>query len=82
MRITITLTVEMGRPPRLSYDIQAADTQKIRETLQVLKENLPALADIGDVKYVRDRENGRKIDVETTYEQAHIYSGAELILTC
>lgn len=77
MKITVTLTQEKtGR----SCDIQVSDTQKIEDTLTVLKENLTAFGGINRTAYVKEAESGRKIDVKATYEQAHIYSGAELLL--
>lgn len=77
MKITITLT----RPnQKRSYDIQVSHIQKIEDTLQVLKENLPMFADIAQTSYVKDAESGRKIDIHFTYEQARIYSGTKLLI--
>lgn len=77
MKITFTLTrISKGT----SYDIQVLDEQRIKDTLQVLKENLPMFADISDVFHVEDADSGRKISTEDTYEKAKIYSGAELLI--
>lgn len=77
MKITITLTQEKtGR----SFNIQVSDTQKIEDTLIVLKENLAAFANLNDAVYVKEADSGRRIAVSSTYGQAHIYSGSELIL--
>lgn len=77
MKITITLT---RSDQKRSYDIQVPHIQKIEDTLQVLKDNLPMFADVPQVSYVEDAESGRKIDTQYTYEQAHIYSGAKLLI--
>lgn len=77
MKITFTLT-QVGKG--ISHDIQAASTQKISDTLQVLKENLPAFADITSAIKVIEADSGREIQIEDTYEQARIYSGAQLLI--
>ncbi len=77
MKITITLT----RPDQTkSCDIQVSHIQKIADTLQVLKENLPMFADLSETSYIKEAESGRKIDICLTYEQAHIYSGTKLLI--
>lgn len=77
MKITFTLTqVDKG----LSQDIQISNTQRIIDTLQVLKENLPVFADISLEERIIEADSGREINIENTYEQAHIYSGAELLI--
>lgn len=77
MKITITITL----PQRArSYDIQMEDTQKITDTLQVLQDNLGLFRHAEQIHTVRDNETGRQIDTEQTYEQAMIYSGAELLV--
>ena len=77
MKITITITL----PQRArSYDIQMEDTQKITDTLQVLQENLLLFRHAEQIRTVREKETGRQIDTEQTYEQAMIYSGAELLI--
>lgn len=77
MKITITIT--HGRTGK-SYDIQVSDEQRIEETLDVLKNNLPIFSDIGDAAYIREKESGRRVTTDLTYAQAHIYSGAELLI--
>ncbi|MBO5487262.1 MAG: hypothetical protein J5988_10125 [Eubacterium sp.] len=77
MKITITMTQESTGK---SCDIQVSDTQKIEDTIQVIKENLGVFQKLGNISYVRDADSGRKIDVESTYEQTHICSGAKLLL--
>ena len=77
MKITFTLTqVDKG----ISYDIQADSTQKISDTLHVLKDNLPVFADISLENSVIEADSGRKIQIGDTYEQARIYSGAQLLI--
>lgn len=77
MKITITITL----PQRArSYDIQMEDTQKITDTLQVLQDNLLLFRHAEQIRTVREKETGRQINTEQTYEQAMIYSGAELLI--
>lgn len=77
MKITITITL----PQRArSYDIQMEDTQKIMDTLQVLQDNLGLFQHAKEIRIVRDKETGRRIDTEQTYEQAMLYSGVELLI--
>ncbi|MDE6748386.1 MAG: hypothetical protein K2K21_04890 [Lachnospiraceae bacterium] len=77
MKITITITL----PQRdRSYDIQMEDTQKITDTLQVLQDNLLLFRHAEQIRTVREKETGRQINTEQTYEQAMIYSGAELLI--
>lgn len=77
MKITFTLTqVNTGK----SFDIQVSSEQQIKDTLQVLQENLPAFKDLPEAPYIEEAETGKQIDTEETYEQAHIYSGARLCI--
>ncbi|MDO4304898.1 MAG: hypothetical protein Q4D94_13405 [Bacillota bacterium] len=77
MKITITLELPQGGQ---ACDIQVSNTQKIADTLQVLRDNSIMFKNLKDIKIVREKESGRKISTENTYEQVHIYSGAALIL--
>lgn len=77
MKITFTLTqVNSGN----SFDIQVSGEQRIKDTLQVLKENLPAFKELSEAPYIEEAETREKINIEETYEQAHIYSGARLCI--
>lgn len=77
MKITFTLTqVDKGT----SHDIQVSNTQKIKDTLEVLKDNLPMFADIPTEVHIKEADSGREIGIEDTYEQARVYSGAELLI--
>lgn len=77
MKIIFTLTqVNIGN----SFDIQVSSEQRIKDTLKVLKENLPAFSELSEAPYIEEAEAGRRIDIEETYEQAHIYSGARLCI--
>ncbi len=77
MKITITLEqLQSGE----TCDIQVSNTQRIADTLQILKDNSIMFRNIKDVGFLREKESGRKISTESTYEQVHIYSGAELVL--
>lgn len=77
MKITITITLPESAK---SYDIQMEDTQKIADTLQILQENLLLFRHAERIRTVREKETGRQIDTEQTYEQAMVYSGAELLI--
>lgn len=77
MKITITLDLAQSGQ---SCDIQVSSEQKIADTLRVLKDNLSMFKNLGEIKFVREKESGRRISIESTYEQVHIYSGAELVL--
>lgn len=77
MKITITITMPQNAR---SYDIQMEDTQKITDTLQVLQDNLLLFRHAEQIRTVREKETGRQIDTEQTYEQAMVYSGAELLI--
>ena len=77
MKITITMTWP-GK--NRSYNIQVPHVQRIADTLQVLKDNMPIFADIPRIDYVKDAETGRKISIQNTYEEAHLYSGTELLI--
>lgn len=77
MKITITLARE-GQ--NRDYDIQVSHIQKIEDTLQVLRDNLPAFADLAQTLYIKDMESGRRINTQLTYEQAQSYSGAKLLI--
>lgn len=77
MKITITVTMPQCAK---SFDIQMEDTQKITDTLQVLQDNLLLFRSVKEIRTVREKETGRRIDTEQTYEQAMIYSGAELLI--
>ncbi len=77
MKITITITI----PQRArSFDIQMENTQKITDTLQVLQDNLMLFRHAEKIQTVREKETGRQIDTEQTYEQALVYSGSELLI--
>ena len=77
MKITFTLTqTNKG----ISYDIQVSHEQRIKDTLQILRENLPMFADVSDVDYVIDADSGKNLSTEDTYGTARVYSGAELLI--
>ena len=77
LKITITLTKpEQGK----SYDIQVSNTQKIKDTLQVLQDNLLLFDNTDAIRTIRESGTGRWIDTEQTYEEAKVYSGAELLI--
>lgn len=75
MKLTITIKIQQK-----SYDIQVSDSQKIMETLQILNDNLDFFYMDSIPEYVQEMDSGRKISTRCTYEQAHLYSGSELLL--
>lgn len=75
MKLTITIKIQQK-----SYDIQVSDSQKIMETLQILNANLVFFCMDSIPEYVQEMDSGRKISTRCTYEQAHLYSGSELLL--
>lgn len=77
MKVTITMNLVQSNR---SYDIQVSDSQKIIDTLQILKENLPMFREIGEVEQVQEKDSGRRISVQLTYAEAHLYSGSELVI--
>lgn len=77
MRITISINLQQNNE---TCDIQVASEQKISDTLRVLRENMSMFRNIGKVEYVRRKDSGRKIDIDNTYEQAHVYSGVMLVI--
>ena len=64
-----------------SYDIQMDSEQRIATTLKVLGTNVGELASLlGEVE-IREKRSGRKIETNQTYEEALLYTGAELLVT-
>ena len=76
MKQIISIVTEAGE----SYDIQMDSGQRIKTTLKVLKENMPQLIHTLDHIEMREKQSGRKIDMNQTYEEAKIYTGFELII--
>lgn len=77
MKITITMKLLQSNE---SYDIQVSDSQKIIDTLRILKDNLPMFRFIEEVEHVKEKDSGRIISTEFTYAQMHLYSGNELLI--
>ena len=77
MNITITIT-DLDIPR--STDIMVDNGQNIKTTFRVLSENIPDFISLPDVKQVRLKENGRIISTDTTYREAQIFSGYEIIV--
>lgn len=77
MKIIFTLTqIEKG----VSYDIQVSHTQKIKDTLRILSENLPMPENVASLQQVKEADTGRSISTDDTYEEARIYSGAQILI--
>ena len=77
MLVTLTLIKEKQGS---SFDVQVPDSQPIVETLKILQDNMRIFAQVDRIDTVREKRTGRKIDVNNTYQQEKIYSGAELII--
>ena len=75
MRIKIT----MCRHEK-EINIQMDSEQRIKTTLKVLSENIQGLDSFDNIKEIRLKESGRRVDVECTYEEAQIYTGTELLI--
>lgn len=73
MKLTITIEVRQK-----TYDIQVPDTQKIMETIQILKDNLSGLGLDEIPDYIQEMDSGRKISTQCTYGQACLYSGSKI----
>lgn len=76
MRQTITI---IGTNMK-KYDIQADSKQRIKTTLRVLRESLNEFSNVQEQVTVRVKQSGRLLDLNKTYEEEQIYTGAELIL--
>lgn len=74
MKLTITVLGVNGK----THDIQVDDRQRISTTLRVLGENMADFPkDVGNV-CVRLFDSGRFVDMNHTYKEAGIYTGAQL----
>lgn len=78
MKLTVTLTNSVTG---LSYDIQFDSRQKIHTTLKVLEESIPELfMQIERPFGLQSLRSKRRLDNEKNYEDAHIFSGDQLML--
>ena len=48
--------------------------------MKILNDNLDFFCMDSIPEYVQEMDSGRKISTRCTYEQAHLYSGSELLL--
>ena len=79
MKITITIKNEQDGK---SYDVSLDNRQKIATTLKVMSENLPEfMKGIGSNPAVQSERTSRQLNLETTYEDSHIYTGDIIILS-
>ena len=77
MKITITMIdPDSGK----SFDITMDHQQRIKTTLKVLNENIKEFTSFQNIKEVRLKSSGRRVPVDSTYEEAGIYTGAEILL--
>lgn len=77
MKITITVEVERTGTKK---DICIENTQKMTDTVKVLRDNLPEYHELGNITGLREKEMGRWLDIEKTFEEEAIYSGTELVI--
>jgi len=77
VKITITM-IDLAN--NKSFDIQVDNQQRIKTTVRVLQENITDGASFQNREEVRMKKNGRRISTEATYEEAGIYTGAEILL--
>ena len=77
MKQTLTISI-VGAG---SYDIQMDSEQRIATTLKVLGESVGELAPLLREVEIREKRSGRKIETSQTYEEALLYTGAELLVT-
>lgn len=77
MKITISM---IDLTNNKSVDIQVDNQQRIKTTLKVLGGNVRGFSPFQHYKEVRIKSSGRRILTDTTYEEAQVYTGAEIIL--
>ena len=78
MKTTITIR---NMSSRKEYDIQIDDRQRLRTTLQVLRENLPAaFADLEEPVQIQSYRSKRRIKAELSCREARIFSGDILLI--
>lgn len=78
MKLNVTITNSITG---VSYDLQFDQRQKIGTTLRVVKEGLPDLFNkVTEPAFLLSFRSSRRLLSEQTYEEAHIYSGDELLL--
>lgn len=78
MKLSMTITNSMTG---ISYDFQLDQGQKIGTTLKVLKEGVSDLFNkLTEPVFLLSLRSSRRLLLEQTYEEAHIYSGDELLL--
>lgn len=78
MKITITMIYP---DKNREYNIQVDNTQRIITTLKVMCENICGLEDVCLHKNVRLENTGRILQIEKSYEENKVFSGAKLIVT-
>ena len=77
MKISITMIdPDSGK----AFDLQMDHQQRIKTTLKVLNENIREFTSFQNIKEVRLKSSGRRVSVDKTYEEAGIYTGAEILL--
>jgi hypothetical protein len=75
MKITVTINTEQDK----ILDIQVDSEQRIKTTLRIIAEQVEEFRSILHIKEVQIKESGRRVGVHATYEEAQIYTGAQLV---
>lgn len=75
----ITITIKELRTAK-NYDVSVDSNQRIITTLQVMHENINDFPAVEVIKDIRYGEQMRRVLMESTYEQSHIFSGDILCL--
>lgn len=79
MRTTLTIK---NNTTGQEFDLTLDSKQKLKTTLQVLKENLPGSMDgLGVNPSIQSERSKRHLSIEETYEEVHIYSGDRLLVS-
>lgn len=78
MKITVTI---IDHKSSKKLDIQVDNEQRIKTTLRVLSGNIEEFNSFQNIKEVQIKNSGRRVSAELTYNQAEIYTGAEIIIT-
>lgn len=79
MKIIVTI---INCETNQSYDIQVDNKQKMQTTFRVLKENMPQIFyQIEETGTVQSFRSKRRLFLQHTYEEAHIYSGDKLLIS-
>lgn len=77
MKITITIIDDRSSK---KIDIQVDNEQRIQTTLRVLSENIEEFYFFQNIKEIQIKNSGRRVLTKSTYKEAQIYTGTEIVL--